>query len=228
MALWKLSQGKVMLYDEEDFDLLAKYHWYAQKQGTNWYACANTRKVSGERTIVGAHSVLLNPAGGLIVDHINHDGLDNRRENLRVCTKGENLRNKIPTKATSNYKGVSWHKQSQKWLSRIKLDRKIVHLGMYDLEVHAARAYDIAAKEYHKEFAYLNNIDESIVPVPAVKAPAAKKSSQKGVYWDSHGEVWKVKFRIDGKLKTRGTFHNEEDAICCARNTELRVDYKTV
>lgn len=205
-----------MLCDDQDLAELEQHSWCARQQGTNWYALTNVRK-KGRKTMISAHRLLLHPPKHLQVDHINHNGLDNRRCNLRVCTRQGNQQNRIAQIATSEFKGVSWHEHSKKWLARIKVDKRIHHLGMYESELHAARAYDIAAKKHHKEYAYLNNVDASIIPVQAVKESAAKKSNQKGCYWDSHGEVWKVKFRVEGKLRTLGTFHLEHDAVVCAQ-----------
>ncbi len=100
-------------------------------------------------------SVIMKPAMGLQVDHINHDTLDNRRENLRICTEQQNKMNRRPERgAMSKYKGVCPKKG--KW--RAVLCRK--ELGMFDTEIEAAIAYNNAAFEKFGEFAYLNNIED--------------------------------------------------------------------
>ncbi len=94
-------------------------------------------------------------------DHENHDGIDNEEENLRPVTHAQNAQNRnkqIDT--TSKYKGVSWYKRDEKWRAQIRVDGKEIHLGLFDCEIMAARAYDTAAKLYFGEFACLNFPEE--------------------------------------------------------------------
>lgn len=96
---------------------------------------------------------------GLVVDHINHNGLDNRKANLRLATRTQNSwnRRKVKTiKCTSRFKGVSWHKYEKKWQARIQVNKMRKTIGYFDDEIEAAKAYDEAAKKYHGEFANLN------------------------------------------------------------------------
>lgn len=95
---------------------------------------------------------------GLVVDHINHNGLDNRRRNLRIVTAKQNSWNMRSAKGrgTSNYKGVGWVKNKRKWRASISIDNKPKHLGYFEDEKKAAAAYDKAAKEHRGEFAVLN------------------------------------------------------------------------
>jgi hypothetical protein len=93
------------------------------------------------------------------VDHINGDGLDNQRCNLRLATHSENLRNRGYTKKnTSRYKGVTWYKPYKKWRAQIKTDHKMKNLGYFDIPEEAAEAYNEAAKKYHGSFAWLNKL----------------------------------------------------------------------
>ncbi len=93
----------------------------------------------------------------LVCDHINHDGLDNRKTNLRNCTLKQNNANTRPTKgASSKYKGVTFAKREKKWVVYIKKDGRQTFLGCFDDEVEAAKAYDAAAAKLYGEFAYLN------------------------------------------------------------------------
>lgn len=104
--------------------------------------------------------VMGNPKG-LVVDHINHDRLDNRRENLRVCTHGQNMMNRSinkTMKGKSQYKGVTWFKPTQKWKGTITCRGKSIHLGYFTDEKHAALMYNQAAEELFGEFAFLNKI----------------------------------------------------------------------
>jgi len=105
----------------------------------------------------------MNVPKGMVTDHINHNGLDNRKSNLRVCTDAENGRNKQRQKGgTSIYKGVCWHKAKKKWVAQIKFEGKNMHIGYFtdDKEKEAARAVDAKAKVLHGEYALLNFPDE--------------------------------------------------------------------
>ena len=153
-----LSQGKCAIVDDIDYAVLVKYRWYAGKKGSTWYAMRSYKgkKIYMHRYIMGLFCYNKN-----MIDHINHNGLDNRRINLRLCTCSQNHRNRIPTKKTSKYKGVSWNKQKKRWRAFIyirdeKYNYRQLFLGQFGDEVLAAEAYDNAAKEYYKEFAYTN------------------------------------------------------------------------
>jgi hypothetical protein len=104
------------------------------------------------------HRDVLNPPDHLFVDHINHNGLDNRIANLRTATPQQNSYNRIHFRKnpSSKYKGVSFKKKEKKWTAQIRYDGKSKFIGTFDSEIEAAKAYDKAAKLYHKEFAALN------------------------------------------------------------------------
>jgi hypothetical protein len=109
------------------------------------------------------HREILRPPGHLVVDHINHNGLDNRKANLRHATRAQNNFNRliiIREDSSSKYKGVSWRKRKKKWRARICINGERKHIGYFKDEIHAAKAYDKAAKKYHGEFASLNFPDE--------------------------------------------------------------------
>ncbi len=102
------------------------------------------------------HRLLAGDPVGMEVDHINGDGLDNRRENLRVCTPGENRKNTRSFTGASRYKGVSWDKHIKRWRAAITVDWETVRLGHFGIERNAALAYDRAALEYHGSYAHTN------------------------------------------------------------------------
>jgi len=147
-----LTQGKFALVDAGDYYRLAKYNWCANgPDKTKFYA---TRKHNGK--YVKMHRAIVDAPGHLFVDHIDHNGLNNRRSNLRLCSIAQNNLNATSRKGSSKYKGVHWKRKSKKWSAAIQLNRKIYHIGLFDNEIAAAKAYDKRAKQLHGEFACLN------------------------------------------------------------------------
>lgn len=104
------------------------------------------------------HSVILPPPPGKVTDHINHNGLDNRKANLRIATQAQNARNcrQNKTGKSSKYRGVWFNKKSGNWRATIVLNRKRRQIGYFKNEIDAAKAYDRAAKHLHGQFATLN------------------------------------------------------------------------
>ena len=152
MKYISLTQGKFAIVDDEDYKELSKHKWYAMKNGTRYYAL---RKVNGKKILM--HRVIMTPPRHLQVDHINHNGLDNRRANLRLCTARQQTWNSFPRKNTSSkFKGVHWNKCSMKWQVQIWKNGKPKHLGLYDNETEAAKVYDREATGLFGEYAYLN------------------------------------------------------------------------
>ena len=154
MKILKLTRGKQTILDDQDYAWVKKFKWYAYKSKNNYYAW----RLSGvqlHREILG-----LKNKDGKIVDHKNGNGLDNRRENLRVCTVAENCRNaRTHTKLKSNkFKGVSWSPGHKKWVTKIIINYKQKHLGYFDNEELAAEAYNKAAINYFGKFAKINRI----------------------------------------------------------------------
>jgi hypothetical protein len=104
------------------------------------------------------HRQILNAPDSLIVDHINGNGLDNRKANIRTATYTQNScnRKKANKDTWSQYKGVTFNAKRKKWKARIQVHGRKIYLGSFNAETNAAKAYDKAAKKYHKEFAALN------------------------------------------------------------------------
>jgi hypothetical protein len=149
--------------DAEDYEWLSQYKWSitTNKRSATRYA----RTAIGPRTNnvqLKMHRVIMNAQPGQVVDHINGNGLDNRKCNLRVCTQSQNMANmQKHRRGSSQFKGVIWKKQyKKKWEAAIHLGKKRVVLGRFDDEAAAARAYDAAARQHFGEFARLNFPDE--------------------------------------------------------------------
>ncbi len=153
-----LTQGKYAIVDDEDFEGLSKYKWYALKGHKTYYAVRGVHRNKKRKMIFMHREILgLQPNDGTATDHINHNGLDNRRCKIRICTHAQNTHNRLPYKMfTSKYKGVSWDRTTKKWRAKIMFNYKNIHLGFFEDEIEAAKAYDKKAKELFGEFAYMN------------------------------------------------------------------------
>ena len=151
-----LTQGKFALVDDADFDRLTRWKWFFSTKG---YAVRNFRK-DGKMFVVGMHREILSLKKGEIGDHMNHNKLDNQRENLRKCTNRENCFNQRKSKAncSSRYKGVSYDRRNQKWRAYIQKSKKLTSLGSYHDEKEAAIAYNEAAKTMFGAYAYVNAV----------------------------------------------------------------------
>lgn len=157
-----LSKGKYKTFaiiDDEDFERVNLYSWSVDfsRSVHTAYAETNIKKPNGKKTTLYLHRLILNPGPNLEVDHINGNGLDNRKENLRVATRNENARNLPKQKRnTSGFKGVDWHKPTQKWRAKLSHNSKTIHLGLFDNPRHAAICYDLWALFFYGEYARLN------------------------------------------------------------------------
>lgn len=150
-----LTQGQVALVDAADYELLSARGWYAAKSRSGFYAATGASGRPGGLVLM--HRLLLRPAAGLQVDHINRNRLDNRRANLRLCTPGQNSRNVgVHSRNTSGFKGVSRHSDGHAWIASINAEGVKRYLGSFAHLEDAARAYDAAALKHYGDFAFLN------------------------------------------------------------------------
>jgi hypothetical protein len=148
------AAGRVALIDDDDLPLIEQYRWFVWEVPTKGYGPYPVAHIGSGRS---APTMLMHQllTGHRLTDHENHDGLDNRRANLRPATRRQNLHNQRPVRGgTSQYKGVS--RRGNRWRARIKVNGQEIALGYFSAETDAARAYDTAAVEHFGEFACLN------------------------------------------------------------------------
>lgn len=152
----KLTRGFVTLVDDEDFQYLNQFKWYAFKNhNRNYYAARRKTNPGGTSKTVFMHREIINPSIGNQVDHKSRNSLDNTRANLRECTPAQNSMNKKNQNGSkSQYKGVTIF--GGKWKAQITCNNKGIYLGLFTSEALAALAYDNKAKELFGEFANLN------------------------------------------------------------------------
>lgn len=154
----KLTQGKYAMVDDEDFEWLNQWKWHFNSEKLTGYA---VRWHGGRKTKkqIFMHRIIIGCKDGFFVDHINHNGIDNRKKNLRICTGSQNQMNKRKCShriMTSKYKGV--HKYRNKWCSKVSKNKEIVWTGYFETEHEAFIAYKKMAIKYHGEFACFKNL----------------------------------------------------------------------
>ncbi len=153
----QLSQGKYAIVDDEDFEYLNQWKWYANKIQGKYYAVRHDR-ATGKQSSVLMHRVILNATIG-VVDHGDGNTLNNQKYNLRNCTQGQNRMNShIGIKNNSGYKGVCWHKLAKKWVVKIEANGEKYYGGLFDDLIEAAKKYNELALKHHGKFAKLNKI----------------------------------------------------------------------
>jgi hypothetical protein len=143
----KLTQGKVTLVDDEDFKYLNQFKWCARKHRNTYYACRKS-KYSNNRNM---HRLIMNTPSYLQVDHIDHNGLNNQKSNLRNCTNSQNQMNMGSIYGSVKLRGVC--KSNNKFRSYITFNNKTLYLGTFNTSKEAAIIYNEKAKELFGEYA---------------------------------------------------------------------------
>jgi hypothetical protein len=147
MKLIPLTQGRLAEVDDEEYDALSKFKWYFMQVG---YAARTDRST---KKLVYMHREIVGAENGRQVDHISGDKLDNRRSNLRIATNQENHFNMgLRRDNTSGAKGVCWHKKARKWMARVHINGKDIHLGLFADKNEAITVRRSAAQKYQGEF----------------------------------------------------------------------------
>ena len=155
----QLTQGKVALVDDADYEWLNQWKWYAKKERGTFYAVRGINK-GGDRRSIRMHRLILGLTDPKdFGDHKDMDGLNNQRNNLRKCSHAQNQRNRNGHRnSASKFKGVTFRTKDNMWYAQIKYNKKLTHLGGFKTEIEAAQKYNEAATKYHGEFARLNII----------------------------------------------------------------------
>lgn len=152
----KLTQGKFVFVDDCDYKYLNQWKWYTKKDRHTFYAVRNLRKSKHtSQTPVYMHGVILQRIGIKFqqVDHIDGNGLNNCRSNLRAATNQENSFNqRLAKNNTSGHRGIIWYKRYQKWMAEIRTNGRLKFLGYFDNIEEAIRAYDEAAIKYYGKY----------------------------------------------------------------------------
>jgi hypothetical protein len=149
-----LTQGKFAIVDAEDYDWLVQYKWHCQRADNRFYA---VRRQHGKEARIPMHRQIMHASKGQLVDHIDGNGLNNRKSNLRFCSAAQNAWNRRPDRCCySRYKGITWSKNHKKWHAHITKSGRSMYLGHFDDQAEAAIAYDRKAEQLFGQFAYLN------------------------------------------------------------------------
>ena len=151
-----LTKGKIALVDDEDYEEVSAYNWYAHYcpfGGGTWYAYYGGTS-HGERIRLKMHRMIMNAPDDTLIDHVDHDGLNNQKSNLRLCSKTENGQNRKGPTITNptGYRGVSVRQHTKRFMARICVNGKSIYLGYYNTPSEAHSAFEEAARKYFGDF----------------------------------------------------------------------------
>lgn len=215
-----LTHGKFAIVDEADAEWIASFGRWRTEKGRRSRTCYAVRKQGSRRLLM--HALI---AGRKMADHVNRNGLDNRRVNLRAATGTQNQANQgLKSNNTSGYKGVT-SKGDGRWRAGIRAHGRTFNLGTFRDPVDAARAYNVAAVELFGEYAWLNPVPASGPGVPRPNwrerpgqpgrsLRGSNTSGYSGVHWHRRDRKWIARIRIDGRRVHLGGF---DDPVKAAR-----------
>lgn len=154
----KLTQGQYTLVNNLDYKFLNQWKWCVQwSDNTRSFYAVRTIWIGDKTKTIRMARLILGAKKGQIVDHINHDTLDNRRKNLRICNHSENMQNRRRKRnSTSGYKGVSWNNVMNQWQAQIRVNGKLINLGFSKSKRTMAKTYDVYAIKLFGKFAHIN------------------------------------------------------------------------
>lgn len=215
-----LTQGFFAVVDEEDFERVSKFCWL----WSGGYAKRTVRMPDGKRKTQYLARFIMGEPPEMEVDHRSMNTLDNRKENLRICTKAQNHRNRrVQKNSRSGIKGVHFHKVSGKWNASIRHNRKRKFLGAFTTPEEAAQAYSKAAAKLHGEFA---RSETPLIPehrlAEVVDRPLkiTNKSGHRGVCWTNADKRWKASISVNKREFFLGNFTTIEDAVLARKRAE--------
>lgn len=153
-----LTQAQFALVDDDDFLIMSTFKWYAIKRGSpaaiRWYAVRHTKRSGGFQKTISMHRLIMHAGLNQQIDHIDRNGLNNQKSNLRFCTPSQNLANSKPhTGNKTGYKGIRWENTRNKWSVRIQVEKKQIFLGYFESLETAREIYKKAALKYFGQFA---------------------------------------------------------------------------
>ena len=230
-----LTKGKFALVDDEDFDQLYLYRWHASRRANGYYAdrgSPNGKRGGGPRVLM--HREILQPQPWFEVDHVDGDGLNNQRANLRLCTHSENMCNRRAPNRNNlcGIRGIRWRGPTKGWQARLMRHGKESNLGHFDTARQALEAVKVAATSLHMDFAGLfevpANVDLDVLP----RRDRTPKNNTgfKGVYFDPRGKKhYRAMIEIDGGRIELGRFETPQaaSAACELARTKARANLKT-
>lgn len=219
-----LTRGKSVIIDADDTKKVLQYKWVTLKAGTRFYAAT----LDEHRVYLLMHRLLTNVSPDVQVIHLNDDGLDNRRINLRLASRSQKGANHNRSRNnTSGYKGVYWHQRAGKWAAHIKHNYKAIHLGLFVSKEEAATAYDTAALHYFSRFAKTNSTmmnpasptkpDKQPIITPELAAYSRCRHLHKTNTSGYRGVCrkksrWLARISVNGRRKHIGYFASAQDA----------------
>lgn len=226
-----LTQGMVATIDEDDYELVSKYRWFADNSCKTYYARANTRnKYTGKRGHISMHRLILGFPDKK-VDHKDGNGLNNTRGNLRLANDSENAWNRSVREIdrASRYKGVSYIKRNGNWSAGICVNGTELSVSGFKKDIDAAIAYDSMARHYYGRFAKTNfdgnasRSHEEVKNERLLSAKIGKSSVFHGVHYSNRCKKWIVQIHEDGKQREIGRFDSETDAALAYNKAAERI-----
>jgi hypothetical protein len=227
MKIINVNDAEILL-DDEDYSYINQC--YNLKIDNNGYVYCSSKKKYRKMGLysVSLHKILMNPdtsGRNIVVDHKDGNKLNNKKDNLRICTQAQNAKNRKPEGGTSQYKGIYWGVKDNGWKCKLNNDGKYIGLGCFTNEIAAANCYNHWANVYHGEFALLNECPYmSEEEWESFRKKKIKTSKYFGVCL-TEGK-WLVQIRHDGKTVRVGWFNNEIEAalVYNAKAFELKGD----
>ena len=206
-------KDKSILIDADDLPRVSEHIWSIKKCGRTWYPF-----IKQKDKVVTLGRFLLDAQSGQVVDHIDGNGMNNQRNNLRFVTQQQNTWNKRRSRTSSSkFKGVSWHKKSHCWRATIRVRGKYENLGFFQDEAKAAIAYEKRAREvqgifFKKEKSIILQTNGPVEWIIHIQKKKKTSSQFRGVRWHKRDRKWIATISVGGTDKELGRFYSEIEA----------------